>query len=62
MPAARPPIGPLFARDTGTPLRDAFPGTRAVPPFTGMQPLSSSETRPTPDALRRRPRTGRSVA
>jgi len=62
MPAAPPPIAPLFARDTGAPLRDAFPGKRAVPPFTGMQPLPPSATGATWDALRRQPRTGRSVA
>ena len=55
-------IEDLFARESGDPLADAFPGKRAVHPFVGMSPVDEAEVPALWDSIHAQPRNARAVA
>lgn len=57
-----PPLKSFFAVESATPLADAFPGKRAVHPFTGMAPVPEDQVLALWQQIHSRPRRNRAVA
>ncbi len=61
-PPAWKPIDAFFARESESPLTDAFAGRRAVHPFVGMSPVPEQEWLSVWSEMTAGARSGKSVA